>query len=262
MGLQTQYLLTGKYYFSPLMYFLFSSTLFLYAIHRIVGLKKVSPFKDQGRYLVISTFKHHIIFYAVISVLVAVYMYWQLSWSLKLSVVIPAIISLAYVIPFLAGKKRLRDLNHIKIFLIMLSWAWITVILPAQELDMPIGPAIILMTFERAFFIFAITLPFDIRDLQIDAHSKVKTIPSVIGQSKAIWFALCCVLLTFLLVGLNFRIGTYSTLQFLALAISLLLTALLIWFSNKERHDYYYTGLMDGTMVLQAGLVFLSAYGK
>jgi len=43
----------------------------------------------------------------------------------------------------------------------------------------------------------------------------------------------------------------------LAYLLSSLVAAVLIMKSTGERHDYYYTGLLDGTMILQAFLVFL-----
>ena len=41
MALQSQYIFTGQLTLNNLSYFIFSSTLLLYALHRIVGLKKV-----------------------------------------------------------------------------------------------------------------------------------------------------------------------------------------------------------------------------
>lgn len=256
MGLQTQYLLTGTIYFSTFAAFLFTSTLFLYAIHRIVGLDKVSAFQDQGRYLVISTFKSHIIFYALVSAFLAVYLYWQLSMALKIGVIIPGVISIAYVVPFLAAKKRLRDLNYVKIFMIVVSWAWVTVVLSARELNMASMLPVVVMTLERALFVFAITIPFDIRDLQIDSDTEVKTIPSSLGVGPSIRLALCCLLISFLFIWFNHHIDVYEEAVFIAFFISYLSTALLIWFSPKQKHDYYFTGLLDGTMILQFVLVY------
>ena len=255
MALQTQYLLIGKCYLSPVVIFVFFSTLLLYALHRIVGLNKVKAFQDKGRYLIISTFKSHILFYAGVSALISLYYFLLFPRNIQISLLFPAAISLAYVLPILGKNRRLRDFDHIKIFMIMLSWAWVSVILPAMELDM-LNFAVYPMFLERALFIFAITLPFDIRDLKVDAHNEVKTIPARWGINKSIGLAIFLILLAWIMAYLNFRIDVYAPVQFLALSLSFLSTAVLIWYSKKIEHDYYYTGLLDGTMIIQFLMVY------
>ena len=137
MCLLTQILLRGSIQLSPFSWFIFSSTLFLYAIHRIVGLKKVNDFIDHGRYLVIATFKSHIIVYAILAGLASIYLFFQLSFTIQLFLVIPALVSLAYVLPLLYQGKRLRDIGMLKIFLIAIVWAIVTVLLPAIEMNIP-----------------------------------------------------------------------------------------------------------------------------
>jgi len=257
MTLQTQLFLLGKLQYSPYWVFVFSGSLFLYALHRIVGLEKAKPFQESGRYQVIVTFKHHIQVYAALSILVSAFFFFLLPWPVQLSLFLPALLSLAYVIPVLKGKKRLRDVHFVKVFLIAIVWTWLTVFLPALELGLEQQLSTILMCLERVCFVFAITIPFDIRDLEIDQFNKVKTIPSRYGikKSKAIALFLLAMALGFAYLNL-YTLGI-SAWQFLAYLLSSLVAAVLIMKSTGERHDYYYTGLLDGTMILQAFLVFL-----
>ncbi len=257
MTLQTQLFLLGKLQYSPYWIFVFSGSLFLYALHRIVGLEKAKPFQESGRYQVIVTFKHHIQIYAALSILVSGFFFFLLPWPVQLSLFLPALLSLAYVVPVLKGKKRLRDVHFVKVFLIAIVWTWLTVFLPALELGLEQQLSTILMCMERVCFVFAITIPFDIRDLEIDQFNKVKTIPSRYGikKSKAIALFLLAMALGFAYLNL-YTLGI-SALQFLAYLLSSLVAAFLIIKSTGERHDYYYTGLLDGTMILQAFLVFL-----
>ncbi len=258
MTLQTQLLVSGKIEWTPIIGMTFFATLFLYAIHRIVGLEKVKQFTEKGRYKVIATFKSHIIVYAILGCLGAIYFFFISDFAVQLALVIPALISLAYVIPFLNKKRRLRDFGSIKIYLIALVWAWVTVVLPALELEKIQDPAVWMMIGERAFFIFAITLPFDIRDLKVDASNEVSTIPAKIGIPKTKRLALYVLLAMMLLVYWNVQIGFYPRITGFALLFSAISTYLLVHYSDKQDHDYYFTGLMDGTMLLQFGLVYLS----
>lgn len=256
MTLQTQFLLEQKLAWTPVVGMTFFATLFLYALHRLVGLEKVKEFTDKGRYKVIATFKSHILVYAAIGGLGALYCFFIAETSVQLALVIPGLVSMAYVIPFLGKKRRLRDLGSIKIYLIALVWAWVTVVLPALEVNKINDPAVWMMIVERALFIFAITLPFDIRDLKVDAHNEVSTIPAKIGIPKTKRLALYTLLIMLLFAYWNVQIGFYPNLAGYALLISGITTYALVHFSDKTNHDYYYTGLMDGTMLVQFGLVY------
>lgn len=257
MALQTQLFLFGRLQYSPYFPFLFCGTLFLYAIHRIVGLQKSEPFQEKGRYWVIATFKSHIRFYAGLSALVGAYFFFQLDLSFQLSLFAPALLSLAYVIPLFAGKKRLRDFHFIKIFLIALVWTWLTVIMPAIYYSLEFQLCTLLMVLERTCFVFAITIPFDIRDLEIDRFNKVKTLPYRLGIKKSKAIALVSLAMALFFAWLNYYTLGISLLQWLAYGLSCLVAAWLVLKSSTSQHDYFYTGLMDGTMILQAGLVFL-----
>lgn len=254
--MQTQLLFKKELELTPIIGLIFFATWFLYAIHRLVALQKVKPFQNEGRYLVISSYKNHIVIYAFIAALGGAYCFFLVERAVQLSLVIPAIISLGYVFPIVKGNLRLRDFNHIKIFLIAIVWTWVTVILPALEWGEMGNTSVWLMVLERALFIFAITLPFDIRDIKIDEHINVKTIPAVIGARKAKFLAYFCLVLMLIVVMINTQLGFYSFDNQTALIVSAITTGIFIRFSDKIEHDYFFTGLIDGTMIIQFLLVW------
>jgi 4-hydroxybenzoate polyprenyltransferase len=258
MGWQTQYLLSNEIHWDTMMAFLFWSTLFLYAVHRIVGIQKLRQYKEVERYGVIVRFRHHIRVYAAVGLLGTLWSLWHLPWSVWLWLLVPGTLAMGYVIPILGSEnKRLRDLNFIKIFLVALVWTWMTVVLPQVYYEYPLDSSIALMVLERCFFIFAITLPFDIRDMKVDRESDVKTIPTVIGVQKSKYLSLICLLMMITLAGINYQIGFYDLSTWIALCISAAITFMLIHRSNEQSHDYYISGIIDGTMILQAMLVIL-----
>ena len=157
-------------------------------------------------------------------------------------------------VPGLHG-RRLRDLPGIKIFLVAGSFAWVSVILPAVASGVVGQWFVWIMAAERALFIFALTLPFDIRDLHIDAPAAVKTLPQVLGMWGAVrlGYALLC-LAGVLAFGL-FWVDFYAATTLAALLISYAITAYFIGLSPRRQHDYFFTGLLDGLMLLQATLV-------
>jgi len=259
MTLQTQFVISGTISFTPLIAFVGFSTWMLYALHRIIGLKKVRIFTDTGRYAVIERYKKHILFYAVLGCVGAIVSFFYLSFRVQVALVLPALISLGYVMPILGGEKRLRDLNNLKIYLIAVVWAWITVALPLLDMGKLLIdiPASILFLSERMLFVFAITLPFDIRDLKVDGHTGVQTIPTQIGIKRTKILASTVFFIVLILAAINLSLDNYSVSIFIALAISCASANWLVQRCDQVIDDYYFTGLIDGTMVLQ----FLLVYG-
>ena len=94
-------------------------------------------------------------------------------------------------------------------------------------------------------------LPFDIRDLKVDAYNEVKTIPAIIGVKRT--QALSMVLLSVMLIIAFFL---YEWNIILGLFLSVVLTAFFIKISPKQTEDYFFTGLMDGMMIIQPLLIF------
>ncbi len=252
---QTKLLLGRPLSLDHLTGFVFFATLFLYAVHRIVGISRLKEFFDVDRYKVIARFKSHIFLYALVAAIGTLYCFVYLSFHQQMGLIIPGIFSLAYVVPFLGNRRRLRDVNHIKIYLIALVWAFVTVSLPAMEWSIATTLPVLVMTAERALFIFIITLPFDIRDLKVDSHGGVKTIPAMIGLQRTIQLGYALSVLFVGLVLVNFFWGTYSLSDTIALTISAFINAWLLSKSRLDRHDYFYSGLMDGTMILQFLLI-------
>ena len=253
---QTQLILFGEFELDALSVLVFFATMFIYASHRLVGLFSVKKFLKEGRFHIINTYKNHIWIYTGIAVIGLAYAFFQVNFRVQLALVLPGLISLGYVIPFLGFKKsrklRLRDLNWIKIFLIAIVWAYVTVILPIIEVR-SVSWSDLLIFVERAVFIFMITLPFDIRDLKVDQYNNVKTIPAVYGIPFTMKLVLASLIFLLILASANYLFVPDSPIYFAAfgLWLSLISTYIFIRISIDKTDDYYFTGLLDGTMCLQ-----------
>ena len=112
------------------------------------------------------------------------------------------------------------------------------------------------MALERACFIFAITIPFDIRDIAQDQKAAVSTLPGALGILRAKRIALFSLVLMMIFVSGNYWLGQYSSGILFALLLSALSSAYFIWKASPDKHDYYFTGLLDGTMIIQFGLIW------
>ncbi len=189
MTAQTLFLLDKEPTTSPaLLGLVFFSTWFIYTLHRLVSWRKLNARLDIPRFQIIGHYQSHLKFYAGFSIIGAMACFFYLKCATQLALLLPALLSLGYVLPFLGQKRlRLRDLHFVKIFLIAGVWSYVTVILPVLETGGHLEGTsfhLIGVFLERSLFIFIITLPFDLRDWKLDAHHAVKTIPTVLGSSK------------------------------------------------------------------------------
>jgi len=90
----------------------------------------------------------------------------------------------------------------------------------------------------------------------VDASIKVKTIPAMIGIPKTKILAAISLLIAFLLSCALYNISLYTMPVLVAMAISFSITYLFIHNCDQTDHDYYFTALMDGTMIIQFMLVY------
>lgn len=257
--LYTKYLFTEIIFFDLVGLFVFLTCIWLYSLHRYIGLGKVNSEDLENRFYKIRLLQKPIIYLAITAFVVSILLVFSLSWKQVLVLSVPGILSLLYVLPVLKYNQRLRDINYIKIFVIALVWAGLTVLLPLVACQDCMSYNFQSLIFvERFVFIFAITLPFDIRDLEVDKRNKVKTISALIGK-QGTW------LLSFLLLSISsfifyflFRQEQIGTSILLIHLTTNILTLICIWIAFWQQHDWYYTGLLDGTMFLP--LIFLCLY--
>lgn len=170
-----------------------------------------------------------------------------------------AILSLGYVLPILGKGQRLRDIGLLKIFLIAFVWAIITVVLPFSQIqnDFKNGLFLSLLCIERMCFIFALCIPFDIRDMDWDSQTNVKTIPLSIGSEKAKIVGYIALIISLSMSYLLINTANYSKIQFLGLAIVYLLTTLMLSKTHKNRSDYFFYGGVDGLILGQSLMIIL-----
>lgn len=105
-----------------------------------------------------------------------------------------------YAVPVLT--KNLRNISSLKILIIALVWAGVTVLLPLINSNQEVTINVILSFLQRLLLVVALTLPFDIRDLQFD-NKTLKTIPQRIGieRTKKLGFVLLgiCLVIEFII---------------------------------------------------------------
>lgn len=133
------------------------------------------------------------------------YFGWKIPVQTLILFVPAALLTFLYSVPFLAKfQKNLREISYLKVLVVAFVWAGVTSSIPLIVEGYHFNGNMALIFVQRVFFVVALTLPFEIRDLQLD-FDNVKTIPHKIGvpQTKKVGFALLlfALVLEFLITG-------------------------------------------------------------
>ena len=127
--------------------------------------------------------------------------------------------------------------------------------LPMLEAGVEFDRGTILLLLARFFFIAAVALPFDLPDMQRDQRSGIATIPTLLGVNATRTVAWC-------LVALSICLSMFTPWPFAsALLISGACAAVLISLLRPDRGVFYFMVALDGMLLVQAGLLWLSAAG-
>ncbi|NNE26186.1 MAG: hypothetical protein HKN09_05035 [Saprospiraceae bacterium] len=242
----------------PYIAFVFSSTFLIYALHRVIGITRIHTVNIEGRFETILKYRHHLKIYALLSSVVCVYIFLKYFEYTDIIYFLPAgMIALPYVLPVF-GNSRLRDFHFIKIFLIALTWAYVCVGLPQMLNDTKFGDLNWIAFFEKALFIFAITIPFDIRDAKIDRIENVKTIAGTLGPKKAYLISYSTCMIAIILLFCTLQSSSQAFFHHILICLVVYIPVLgLIRLSDKKSSDYYYSGLLDASILIRSGLLLI-----
>lgn len=120
----------------------------------------------------------------------------------------------------------IRRIPLLKVFYVGLVWALMNCWLTLPEFSLPI----FLISF---FFITALVLPFDIRDMEVDT---VKTFPQIIGVQNTKYIAYVLVFIS-CLIAVFYLKPLYAGVFFLSGAVSYFF----IYFAENKRDDAYFS---------------------
>jgi 4-hydroxybenzoate polyprenyltransferase len=265
LTIETQVQLGMKPQAHPYLFIIFFATFFEYNLHRLITIISNPKALESEKHKWVKSNRK--LFYGLVIISLTGFI---ISLALAKKEVIftlapIAMITLFYSLPVFKKDVflfRLREIPLLKIFLIAFVWSTITILLPIIQTGLPYHRVqVVLMLVERFFFVFAITLPFDVRDIAVDQHAGLKTIPLLIGEKWSLR-ASNIALMLFLLLCLYH----YSALSQWYFLMAMVLSALstLFFINNKKikNRAYYHYGILDGTMLLQGLLVLVFYFLK
>ena len=254
----TQLLLFNTLFFHPYLMLVFFATWFVYNSHRVWGIftaqeKDYLPARVKWAILH-KQFMYFITFCSFAGMLTYVFI-------CKLNIIVflapLAIPALGYTFPIIGkclGIASFRTIPAVKTFLIAFVWAAVTVLIPVVYNNANIDKPVQLQLIERFVFIFALTLPFEMRDIALDKKDGIKSIAVLLGFERTMLIAKTT---TITLWGI-YIIHYADNLRF---SLPMVLSAFITWLAVKntkaDSGEYHYLLLLDGMMILQLFLLIL-----
>lgn len=263
--IETQIQLGMSPQWHPYLFLIFFATLCEYNVHRFITVitNKAALNSEKHKWV-----KDNLItFYALVILSVAGFI--VTAFMAKIEVLLTlapiAALTLLYSIPVYGNKKsifRLREIPYLKIFIISFTWSATTVLLPLIKTGQTYETThVILMLIERFVFVFAITIPFDIRDMEADRAANTKTIPLLLGEKRSMLISYACILIFLTISLFHYNILNQGFIA-MAMTISAISTFLFLRWDTAKQYALYHYAILDGTIILQGLLVIGFSYLK
>ncbi len=172
------------------------------------------------------------------------------GWIVPLSLVGLAVLYVTPVIPRQGKWLRLRDVPGLKVWLIALVWTFLTVCTVDNFLNAePLKASFLLVS--RFLFLFAITMPFDIRDMEHDRSNGVVTMASMLGTARTLVLSRSLLAVFALMAVAAYWLAFIGPGHAGALIFSAASTGWLIAKIDEDAPEWVYAFWLEGTMIDQ-----------
>jgi 4-hydroxybenzoate polyprenyltransferase len=265
MLLETHWFFNIPLEISPLLLFVFFATFFEYNLHvianRLTVLRPMESLKHLFSPSVSVTLRTCIIIGCICTVIT----FFMLDPLLMAGVVISGVITLSYSMPLIKrrGKLvRMREITYLKVFTVALGWTLITVMVPLLDYLHTISTEALTILFLRRFlFIYAITIPFEIRDMERERRFGNINLPMLYGVKVMKVVGIIILLLFCILSAVHEKYFLFDFAGrktfFIPLMLSAIAAGWLIVFASDKKTNWYFKFWTDGTMILQFLLLLL-----
>jgi hypothetical protein len=183
--------------------------------------------------------------FSLVSFLLLIWFLLQMPLKILLWTGIFGSFTLLYALPVFSKRRNLRSFSGIKIFIIALVWAGVTVVLPVVDASENFSTDIVLEFLQRFFLVLVWILPFEIRDLKYDLQ-QLGTLPQRVGVTGT-KITGTILLLTVIFTELLKRNFTETSL--LGFILMALLSGFLVWKAKEKQSVYYASFWVEGVPI-------------
>lgn len=240
--------------------FVMAATAFTYNYMRLVQLRNYALSGDANLKTWATEHRPLVWVLTIFFGLLATYIFVQIyQVQLVLLLLIPGAISFLYPLTFknvFSKFTSLRAVPGLKMFLIAITWSYVTVLMPAAlygSLTNEIMTEFIL----RSFLILGLVIPFDIRDVSFD-EKDIQTLPQQLGVDKARQLAMFFVTVYQLWLVARFYFFEYSFVSVIALMIGFEAGFWLIKKSSPKRSEAYFSFWIEAVPIFAVVMLSLA----
>ena len=184
----------------------------------------------------------------ILLLFILIYLLFNLSLSSAISFIVLA--------PFIIFYSYFRKIKYFKIFMIAFAWSFFSVFLPAFELLAPIDEKVILIFSAIYLKVFAITIPFDIRDIEFD-KSKLVTIPLKLGIQKSKILSIILSSISTLIIFIIWHFNYVDLEFFLTFLITSILLSVFLFLKSNQFTSQKCSFLFEGIFILMPTILFI-----
>ena len=218
--------------------FVFLCTIFTYNFQRVIRVNKEG--KHPRRYWLEKN-SRLVYFLMLLSGGFSLYIFFDFSVVTQLVIILLGILCFLY--PF-----TLRRIPFIKIVVIALVWSTTTMLLLTLENNIIISVNEILHLVARFFFVFAITIPFDIKDLEYDTKNII-TIPLFFGIRRSKIIASFLLFISILIAAFQYNNSSLILAHLLALILLYFIALVFVWKSDEKKKEMYFAFWGEGLSI-------------
>lgn len=177
----------------------------------------------------------------------------KLSIKILLSSAFFALLTFFYAIPVFRN-KNLRNFSGLKIFIVALAWAGVTVVVVIVDAGIPFHFDQVLTFAQRFLFVVVLILPFEIRDVDYD-YIALGTVVQKIGVFNT-------KILGAILIGIWFLLEFFKSQKNLGYLIGFFVAGtialVLLLFARRKQHKYYASFWVEAVPLLWLAIYILA----
>ena len=155
-------------------------------------------------------------------------------------------ITLLYTLPFFPNRKNARNWVGVKIYIVALCWAGVTIGLPLLNAEVAITSDFFLKCIQRFILIFVLVLVFEIIDMSND-DPYLQTVPQKIGAKMTKKLGITLMILFYFL---EFMKSNFDVKQLIVNFVLVVLVSLSLLFVNEKRSKYYTSFWVESIPIL------------
>jgi len=233
-----------------LAYFVFFSTIMSYNFIRIVRLDDINSLISNW----MRSNKRNLIILNSLCLICTIYLALSFRFSDLLFLLPFFLLSLLYVLPITSKIKGFRQIPGLKLIIISFTWAGVTAGFPLFASNLLDSEGVWIVFIQRLMFVIAITIPFDIRDAQLDLPG-LKTLPQIIGVGKS---KVLAILLMIVFNYLEYYSMTEIEISFVVTSLVTIFSIFLILGASERQNRFYSSFWVESIPILWYGMLLIT----